>query len=163
MEASKGSFSPSALPGNSQQAHQASRQATTAAANPSADTAAAEEHHMKRNGYGVGASTGSSAAGASSNGNALPHRSSNAVSHSDSSRTEATNDNSASTQVMASNTASAMKRELQRQNLPEPKRQKMLSKESQAAMAVIAATARLPSQVIADVLLMLCSNPCTQP
>lgn len=41
----------------------------------------------------------------------------------------------------------AVKREPEETELPRVKRQKVLSKESQAAMAAIAATARLPTQV----------------
>lgn len=44
--------------------------------------------------------------------------------------------------------ATAVKRELEGQEAPAAKRQKVLSKESLAAMAAIAATARLPTQVM---------------
>ena len=47
----------------------------------------------------------------------------------------------------ASNAAIAMKRDLEQQAAPAAKRQKAVSKESLAAMAAIAATARLPTQV----------------
>lgn len=151
MESSKSSFTPSIPPGSGQQAHQASRQATTTAATSPAHAAAAGEYETNRNGHSIVASTGNTAANASSNSDAVPHSSGHAVSDSDNSRTAVANGNSNGATVMASNTATAMKRELQKQAVPEAKRQKMLSKESQAAMAVIAATARLPSQVIADI------------
>ena len=44
--------------------------------------------------------------------------------------------------------ATTAKRGLEQQGAPDAKRQKALSKESLAAMAAIAATARLPSQVM---------------
>ena len=97
-----------------------------------------------------------------SNGNALPHNSSQShgLVGTDSSDTEhnlvsnkssnaAAGSSSNGVPTKASNTAVAMKRELDGKAESIAKRQKILSKESQAAMAVIAATARLPSQVTA--------------
>lgn len=55
----------------------------------------------------------------------------------------------------AGSAAIAMKHALEQQAVPVAKRQKVLSKESQAAMAAIAATARLPTQVITSVSLSL--------
>lgn len=55
---------------------------------------------------------------------------------------------SAVTVRKASNAAKAMKRELEQQAVPAAKRPKAVSKESLAAMAAIAATAQLPTQVI---------------
>lgn len=48
----------------------------------------------------------------------------------------------------AGSAAAAMKRELEQQEVPVAKRHKAVSEESQAAMAAIMATARLPTQVI---------------
>lgn len=48
----------------------------------------------------------------------------------------------------AGSTAAAMKHELEQQEVPAAKRHKAVSKESQAAMAAVMATARLPTQVI---------------
>lgn len=52
----------------------------------------------------------------------------------------------------AGSSAAAMKRELAQQEVPVAKRHRAVSKESQAAMAAIMATARLPTQVITHTL-----------
>ena len=92
-------------------------------ANPPPPEAAGAQD-ISSNGNSVSCTSGHSAAGAASNGTAVAVR-------------------------KAGSAAIATKRALERQAEPAAKRQKAVSKESQAAMAAIAATARLPTQVIA--------------
>ena len=67
--------------------------------------------------------------------------------------------NSVSSSVaVAGSMATTAKRGLEQQGAPDAKRQKALSKESLAAMAAIAATARLPSQVMQLVLYLFTTS-----
>ena len=77
--------------------------------------------------------------------------SANAVSDNLRHSASATNSTGVAVRLADTTTATAVKRELEQQEAPVAKRQKALSKESQAAMAAIAATARLPSTVTKSV------------